>query len=100
MAPSPPGRVAGPPTRCAVTHGAGSKEFVDLIAAHDDWVRREFEAIVEAEWGGVVPRCPGLKQGAHWPRRPGYDDRPTSVRCSSEPLTGTRPVVNQRSPPT
>ena len=33
--------------RCAVTHGTeAAAEFADLLVADDEWVRREFDAIV------------------------------------------------------
>ena len=95
----PHGRVDGSPARCAVTHGSGSREFIDLIAADEDWVRQEFDAIVAAGWGGTVPPCPVPNQGAHWPRRPGYDDRPTPVRRLSQVWLAALPVLRQRGPP-
>jgi hypothetical protein len=99
MVPSPHARVADPPAWCAVTHGTRSEEFVDLIAADEDWVRREFDAIVAAGWGGAVPSCPAPRQGAHWPRRPGYNNRPTPVFHLLDLLLGVRSVVRQRGPP-
>lgn len=99
MATSPHGRVASPLVRCAVTHGTGSGEFVDLIVSDEDWVRREFDAIVAAGWGGAVPPSPEQKQGAHWPRRPGYDCRPTTVRRFLTRLIRAGSVVRERGPP-
>ena len=100
MAPCTHVDVTGCTTRCAVTHGTEAVEFVDLLVADDEWLRREFDAIVAAGWGGVEPPCPAPKQGAHWPRRHGADNRPTS---DHHHLCGLRPgfsaPVHQRGPP-
>jgi hypothetical protein len=60
---------------CAVPHGIADTEFVDLLLADDEWVRREFDELVAAGWDGAVPTGPEPQQGARWPRRPGYDHR-------------------------
>ena len=67
--------VSGSEPGCAVTHGIADTEFVDLLLADDEWVRREFDALVAAGWDGAVPTGPEASQGARWPRRPGYDHR-------------------------
>jgi hypothetical protein len=97
MAPTP--HTAGSATRCAVTHGTETVEFADLLVADDEWVRREFDAIVAAGWGGVAPPRPAPEQGAHWPRRPGFDARPTPGRRPRELLTGAGGPAHQRGPP-
>ena len=86
-------------TVCAVTHDACDAEFMDLLVADDEWVDREFEALVSAGWGGDVPPRPASRQGAHWPRRPGYDRRPRPVRRpSTVPVKPGVPVYG-RGPP-
>ena len=66
---------------------------MDLVFAEDDWVRREFDELVEAGWGGSRPTCPRTRQGAHGPRRSG----PRS-RLTTRPSAGTgeraRPVAD------
>ena len=99
MAPIVHADSAGPLARCAVTHGTDAMELVDLLVADEEWVRREFDAIVAAGWGGMDPPCPARRQGAHWPRRPGSDHRPTPVRRSSDLLAEARAPAQQRGPP-
>jgi hypothetical protein len=50
--------VSGSEPGCAVTHGIADTEFVDLLLADDEWVRREFDAVVAAGWDGAVPTGP------------------------------------------
>ena len=70
----PSGHVPG-----AVTHGtSAATSFIDLVLAEDDWVRREFDELVEAGWGGSRPTCPRTRQGAHEPRRSGPRSRLTN----------------------
>ena len=83
----------------AVTHDAKVVEFVDLLVADDEWVRSEFEAIVDAGWGGAVPPCPPLDQGAREPRRHRYDGRPTPVQGPCELLARGAAPARQRGPP-
>jgi hypothetical protein len=69
---------AGPNVTGAVTHGTRvDQEWMDLLVADDDWVRREFDELVAAAWGGSRPPCPRIRQGAHEPRRSGPRSRPT-----------------------
>ena len=50
---------------------------MDLLVAEDDWVRREFDELVEAGWGGSPrPTRPRTTQGAHEPRRSGAAEPP------------------------
>ena len=85
--------------RCMVMHRTDTAEFIDLLLADDEWVADEFDAIVGAGWGGVPPPCPAPRQGTHWPRRPGCDDRPTPARPPhAQPKGGDRPA-HQRGPP-
>ena len=48
MSPSPPAARTGPRVGCAVTHDTEAVELVDLLVADEEWVRREFDAIVAA----------------------------------------------------
>jgi len=86
--------------RAAVTHGTPTvEEWVDLLVADDDWVRREFEEIVAAGWGGEVPPPPAPHQGARRPRRPGYDARPAPVHQPTDLLAENEARGRQRGPP-
>jgi hypothetical protein len=98
MAPNPHADAAGSAGGFKVTHHT-AVEFADLLVADDEWVRREFDAIVAAGWGGVVPPCPAPSQGAHWPRRPGYDVRPTPVERLRGPVTVGSAQAHERGPP-
>lgn len=99
MATRPHVHVMRPVASVAVTHGVEAAEFADLLVADDEWVRREFDAIVAAGWGGAVPPCPAPSQGAQWPRRPGYGDRPTPDRPLRGLLSRGRTYAHQRGPP-
>ena len=88
----------------AVTHDTPTLEktlesWVDLLVADDEWVRREFEDIVAAGWGGAVPPRPAPIQGSHRPRRPRYDDRPTPVHPPVQPSPEGSALARQRGPP-
>ena len=99
MAPRPHADITGSTAACPVTPGTEAGEFVDLLVADDEWVRREFDAIVAAGWGDVYPPCPASRQGAQWPRRPGSDVRPAPVHALSALLLGTDAEAHQRGPP-
>ena len=99
MSPQPLADVMGSTARGAVTHGTDAVEFADVLVADDEWVRSEFEAIVEAGWGGVVPPRPAPLQGSHRPRGPGYDDRLTPVKRLRGLLKGRNAPAHQRGPP-
>jgi hypothetical protein len=86
-------------TAGAVAHRSVVAEFVDLLIADDEWVQREFEALVAADAGDVVPPRPAPRQGARWPRRPGYDGRPASVHKPEEPVRRGSAQAHQRGPP-
>ncbi len=95
-------RVAG--ATGAVTHGTPTQEpalesWVDLLLADEEWVRREFEDIVAAGWGGAVPPSPAPIQGTRWPRRPGHDDRPTPVHPPKQTHLDDHTQPCQRAPP-
>ncbi len=91
--------IAHPDVGCTVTHDTRAVELLDLLVADDEWVRAEFDAIVEAGWGGAVPQCPAPHQGAHLPRRPGDKRRPTPARPPRELLIPATIPVHQRGPP-
>jgi hypothetical protein len=68
----------------AVTHGTSvEQEWIDLLVADDEWVRREFDELVASAWGGSRPPGPRTRQGAHEPRRSGPRSRPTPKQESS-----------------
>ena len=88
----------------AVTHGTPpldktQESWVDLLLADEEWVRREFEDIVAAGWGGAVPPRPAPIQGSHRPRRPRYDDRPTPGLLPEQRHLEDRARPRQRGPP-
>jgi hypothetical protein len=86
--------------RAAVTHGTPTVEaWVDLLVADDDWVRREFEEIVAAGWGGEAPPPPAPHRGARRPRPNGDDARPEPVRQPTDVLNGDEVSGRQRGPP-
>ncbi len=97
---SPTPRSTRSTARAAVTHGTPTVEaWVDLLVADDDWVRREFEEIVAAGWGGQVPPPPAPGQGARRPRPPGYVARPAPVPEPTDYLEGDEGGGRQRGPP-
>jgi hypothetical protein len=99
MAPKTHADVKDSVAGCAVTHRTEAVEFADLLVADDEWVRREFDAIVAAGWGGVVPPRPAPIQGAHRPQSPRYGDSPTPVQPLRGLLTGSSLPARQRGPP-
>jgi hypothetical protein len=81
---------AGPSVASAVTHGTSlNQEWMDLLVADDDWVRREFDELVAAAWGGSRPPCPRIRQGAHEPRRSGPRSRPTPQQAPTHVAAST-----------
>ena len=74
-------------------------DVVDILIADDEWVRREFDALVAAGWDGAVPIGPEPLQGAQWPRRPGYSRRPSQALRPAQRLRGERASTNTRGPP-
>jgi hypothetical protein len=98
MTAAPHGRVTEPAGKGVVTHDTAA-EFVDLLIADDEWVRREFDALVNAGWDDVVPPCPAQRQRARWPRRPGYDGRSRPVQRQRDLLRGVSANAHQRGPP-
>jgi len=86
--------------RAAVTQGTPTVDaWVDLLVADDDWVRREFEEIVAAGWGGQIPPPPAPRQSARRPRPPGPVARPASVPEATDFLEGDEGGGRQRGPP-
>ena len=74
-------------------------EFVDLLVSDDEWVRQEFEALVEAGWGGDAPVRPASIQGPWWPPRPGSSVAPSRYHQRvGHPHRATAPP-RQRGPP-
>ena len=99
MKPLPPVEVSAGPASGVIAPDDTMLRWIDLLVADDEWVQAEFEAIVAAGWGGVMPPCPAPRQGAHGPRRPGSDVRPTPVRYPAELLLSGRTRPRQRGPP-
>ena len=99
MAPDTPADGVAPAADLAATRSTEAVEFADLLVGDDEWVRREFDAIVAAGWGGALPPCPAPPQGAHWPRRPGYGDRPTPATRPKDRLAWGAAPARQRGPP-
>jgi hypothetical protein len=87
------------PVASAVTHGDCVAEFVDLLIGDDDWVAQEFEALVEAGWGGDVPDRPEPLQGPRWPRRPGHVHRPAPDAHPRPGMGAWSLRAQQRGPP-
>jgi hypothetical protein len=54
---------------------------------------------VAADAGDVAPPRPAPSQGAHWPRRPGFDVRTASVHMPRELVLGSAGLAYQRGPP-
>jgi hypothetical protein len=51
----------------AVTHDAlVTREWMDLLAAEDDWVQREFDELVEAGLGWLPSAVPSHQSGSAW----------------------------------
>ena len=97
-----PSGVASAPaavTNRTPTLEATLESWVDLLLADEEWVRREFEDIVAAGWGGAVPPRPAPIQGSHRPRRPRYDDRPTPGFPPEQRHLEDRAWPHQRGPP-
>ena len=68
------------PVADALTHDVTTAEsWMDLLVADDQWVRREFEDIVAAAWGGSGPPYPRTPLGSHQPRRRRPWNRPQHV---------------------
>ena len=72
---------------------------MDLLVAEDDWVRREFDDIVAAEWGGSGPTSPRTQKGAHEPRRSGPRSRPSHDDDLLELVVSATRWAHQRGPP-
>jgi hypothetical protein len=73
--------------------------FLELVCADDDWLRAEFEAIVEAGWPAVPPR----ESPPSWPERPGRRRTSRGSAATAQPPhrpdTGDDDRGRQRSPP-
>jgi hypothetical protein len=72
--------------------------FWTIVTGDDQWVRAEFDAIVDANWDTPAPPPPPAPPQPDEPRRqpaPPIPDRP--VPCHSAPARPGRP--DQRSPP-
>lgn len=91
--------VTVPAANRAGTHDTRPVEFVDVLMADDQWVREEFDALIAAGWGDDVPPGPEPLQGSRWPRRLGYEHRPTPVRRPDDPRRGKVASSHQRGPP-
>jgi len=76
------------------------EEFVELVCSDEEWLRAEFEAIVESGWGSddrppprpdSPPPPPGPPRGERW-------GEVRRHRCERERLLAVR-VARQRGPP-
>jgi hypothetical protein len=88
------------PLAPVVPHGTVDAEFVDLLVADDEWVDREFEALVAAGWGVVPPVGPAPGSAPRWPRRPGSRRYDTPLRPPRGLGLGSTAPAHQRGPPT
>jgi hypothetical protein len=91
--------VTVPAANRAGTHDTRPVEFADVLMADDQWVREEFDALIAAGWGDDVPPGPEPLQGSRWPRRPGYEHRPTPLPRPNEPRRDKVAPSHQRGPP-
>ena len=90
----------GPVLSGAVTHDASvDTRFIDIVTTEEDWVRREFDELVAAGWGGSCPPCPETAQGTHEPRRSGTQHRPTHLRPHDQVLSRILGRASSRAPP-
>jgi hypothetical protein len=75
-------------------------EFADLLVADDEWVEREFEALVAFGWDDVdPPTCPASPQGALRPRRPRGDAVRRPVRQGRGQRSAATAWAHERGPP-
>lgn len=75
-------------------------EFADLLIADDEWVEREFEALVAFGWDDVDPPTgPAPVQGALRPRRPGYDAVRPPVHRGRDQRSAATAWAHERGPP-
>ena len=90
----------GPVVPDAVTHGTSvDTSFIDLVTAEEDWVRREFDELVAAGWGGSRPPSPPTRNGAYEPRRSGRRKLPTHRRPAVDAPARTIRRTPARGPP-
>ncbi|MDX6301884.1 MAG: hypothetical protein QOF53_3098 [Nocardioidaceae bacterium] len=82
------------------TMAPGALEFADLLVADDEWVEREFEALVAFGWDDVEPpTCPASPQGALRPRRPRGDAVLPPVRQGRGERSTATAWAHERGPP-
>ena len=80
----------------AVTHSTAAEEdWIDILLADDEWVRREFDELIAHGWGGSGSLHPPTNQGAHQPRRTPPRHRPTHRPAAAAPAP-TR--ISSRTP--
>lgn len=90
---------SAPPSRCDSARGTLLAEFADLLIGDDEWVEREFDALVQAGWSGDVPERPTPRQGPQWPRRLEHLRRSPPARWPGSMLFGSSERAHQRGPP-
>jgi hypothetical protein len=92
--------VATPCLPGAATHDTSvASSWMELLVAEEDWVRREFEEIVAAGWGGSRPTLPNAQHGTHEPRRSGPRSRFTPDGRRREVTTRVAWRTLPRGPP-
>ena len=77
----------------------GRSAFIDLVLADAELVDREFEAIVEAGWGGDGVRPPAEHRGADGRRGPASVARPARVRDGQDLVEDRSVRPHERGPP-
>ena len=96
---------AGPEVVGATTGGRGSSRvdprsaFVDLVLADAELVDLEFEAIVEAGWGGDALRPRAPRGGADGGPGAGGVVRPPRLRGRQDLVVQRSVLAHQRGPP-
>ena len=77
----------------------GRAAFIDLVLADAELVDREFEAIVEAGWGGDGARPRAERRGDDGRRGPADVDRPARDREGRDLVVDRSVRPHERGPP-
>lgn len=89
------GELLGP----SATREAWSADFADLLVADDEWLRREFDALVAAGWGGATPPSGTPPRQVRWPHGAVHDRYPEPIGIPGRPSSSRRGLARQRAPP-